>query len=266
MTNTRYSCVLSAVKERRPLVHHITNYVTVNDCANITLAIGGAPVMAHAHEEVAEMVGIANALVLNIGTLDPTQVEAMLIAGRAAKARNVPIILDPVGAGATRLRTEVAHRLIQALPIAVIKGNAGEIGTLAGSDAEVKGVDSASLSGDPREVVVSFAEQSGMTVVMSGATDIVSDGRRTLLIENGDPMMGKISGTGCMASSLIGTCSGVETDMVVASAAALSVFGIAGERAAVNTTGPGSFKFSLFDSVAAITPEDLIAFGKIRSG
>lgn len=256
--------VLALVREKKPLVHHITNYVTVNDCANITLCTGAAPVMAHAPEEVEEMVALAGALVLNIGTLSPDQVDAMLRAGHAAERYDIPIVLDPVGAGATTLRTTSARLLATDLQISVIKGNAGEIGTLAGVVAHVRGVDSHGVQGDPIEITRAFAERTGMVVAMSGATDIVSDGSAILLVENGHPMMGTISGTGCMAASITGACAAVSRKHLISSAAAFAALGIAGERAAAVANGPGTFKPALFDALAALTPEDLKGGAKIR--
>lgn len=264
-TQTPYSAILSAAREKTPLVHHITNYVTVNDCANITLCAGGAPVMAHAPEEVEEMVQYAGALVLNIGTLDTAQIESMMKVGKAAAERDIPIILDPVGAGATTMRTDAAQRLMDQLPIAILKGNAGEIGVLAGVDAKVRGVDSAGITGDPVEIAQAYAERTGMTVVMSGQTDIISDGSRALLVENGHPLMGAISGTGCMAASVTGVFAAVGPDRLTSAAAALATFGIAGERAAQRASGPGSFKVALFDALAALTPDDMIRDARIRS-
>lgn len=265
MTARSYSVFLESVREKCPLVHHITNYVTVNDCANITMCAGAAPVMAHALEEVEEMVSYAGALVLNIGTLDPAQITSMLKAGHAAESHNIPIILDPVGAGATELRTSTARMLMNELSISVLKGNAGEIGVLAGADAEVRGVDSAGLSGDAVSITKSFAERTGITVVMSGKTDIISDGKKTLLVDNGDPMMGAISGTGCMAASLIGAYAAVSSDYVDSSAVALAVFGLAGEWASKRSSGPGSFKMALFDDLSRIRSDDIDTGGKIRS-
>ncbi|MFH1126944.1 MAG: hydroxyethylthiazole kinase, partial [archaeon] len=184
------SNLLETLKQKRPIIHHITNYVTVNECANITLAIGAAPVMAHAKEEVEEMVSISNALVLNIGTLDPAQIESMLLAGKKANELNIPIILDPCGAGATRLRTEAAKKLIKQLKIAIIKGNAGEIGTLAEVEAEVHGVESGGMFGDTQKVAQSLAKKTGSTVVITGKIDIVADKDRIYRIENGSPMTG----------------------------------------------------------------------------
>jgi hydroxyethylthiazole kinase len=257
--------IFALVRERHPLVHHITNYVTVNDCANITICGGGSPVMADAREEAEEMAAVANALVLNIGTLNPALVESMIAAGQMANKRKIPVVLDPVGAGATRLRTESAMRLLDEVSVTILKGNAGEIGVLAGAEAQVRGVDSRGMTGDPVTIARNFARTAGITVVVTGATDIVTDGRRVLLVENGDPMMGRISGTGCMAASVIGVFAAICCDPVSASAAALAAFGLAGERAAAGAArGPATFKVALFDELAALSPEDLAQGARIR--
>jgi hydroxyethylthiazole kinase len=265
MKKQQISDLFSLVREKRPLVHHITNYVTVNDCANITLCAGGAPVMADAADEVEEMAAIASALVLNIGTLNPVQIESMVLAGRMANDRKIPVILDPVGAGATQYRTKTARRLLDTLDIAIIKGNAGEIGVLAGAEAKVRGVDSHGLSGDPVAIAQEYAETAGLTVAISGATDIITDGKHTLLVENGHPMMGSISGTGCMAASVTGVFAAESKDMVLASTAAFAAIGIAGERAAAGVRGPFSFKTALFDELASLTPDDLARAARIRT-
>lgn len=260
-----FADLLFTVRARRPLIHHITNTVTMNDCANVTLCIGAAPVMAEAPEEVEEMVAIAAALVLNIGTLSQHQVGSMLKAGRRANECNIPIILDPVGAGATRMRTDAALMLLDRLEIAVLKGNAGEIGTLAGARGKVRGVDSEDAGGDALAISRTFAENTGLTVVVSGATDIVTDGRRVLLVDNGHEMMGMLSGTGCMAASLAGAFAAVSSDYVISSAAALAAFGLAGEIAAVRAAGPYSFRTVLFDELAALLPKDLFRGARVRS-
>jgi hydroxyethylthiazole kinase len=264
MKNKKFADLFTRLREKHPLVHHITNYVTVNDCANITLAIGAAPVMADAPEEVREMVTFAGALVLNIGTLNSGQIEAMILAGGMANDKKIPVILDPVGAGATRFRTDSSLRLLDELEIAVLKGNAGEIGVLAGAEAYVRGVDSFGMSGDPVKIARTFAREAGITVVISGATDIVTDGKRILLVDNGHPMMGSISGTGCMAASVTGAFAAVSDDPVIASATAMAAFGIAGEKAAAGARGPYSFKAALFDELAGLAPEDLASCAKIR--
>ena len=264
MKSKQFSDLFTCLREKRPLVHHITNYVTVNDCANITIAVGAAPVMADAPEEVCEMVTFAGALVLNIGTLNRGQIESMILAGGMANDRKIPVILDPVGAGATRFRTDTALRLLDELKITILKGNAGEIGVLAGAEAQVRGVDSFGMTGDPIRIAQHFAKRAGVAVVVSGATDIVTDGKRILLVDNGHPMMGSISGTGCMAASVTGAFAAVSEDPIIASAAALAAFGIAGQRAAAGTRGPYSFKTALFDKMAALNPEDLASGARIR--
>lgn len=265
MNESVYTKIFEDIRKKRPLVHHITNYVTVNDAANITLCVGGAPVMAHAVAEVEEMVALAGVLVLNIGTPDPAQVDAMLLAGRAAESKGIPIVLDPVGAGATRYRTDLVRSLMDELTITVIKGNQGEIGVLSGADAKVRGVDSDGIQGDPIAITKDFAGSRGITVAMSGATDIVSDGDRVLLVDNGDPRMGCISGTGCMAASVTGACIAVSSDPVSATATGLSLLGVAGERAARRTSGPGSFKTALFDELSALTPDAFARELRIRN-
>ncbi len=258
----KYAHILDLVRERNPLVHQITNYVTVNDCANMTICFGASPVMSHAPEDVVDMIKIASVLVLNIGTLDEKQIEGMLAAANGAKKYGIPIVLDPVGAGATPYRTQTSERFMNELPISVVKGNAGEIGTLACVSATVRGVDSGNISGEPKEIARSFAKEYGCTVVMSGAEDIVSDGKRVVGIVNGVPMMGKISGTGCMASAVCGACTAV-SNPVDGCIAAMTALGIAGEEAAKTAKGPGSFKPAFFDAVASLTNEQFIKSARI---
>ena len=259
----KYAEILESVRTASPLVHQITNYVTVNDCANITLCIGASPVMSHAPEDVIDMTKIANALVLNIGTLDPGQIEGMLVAGRVAAERNIPIILDPVGAGATPYRTKTAQQLIEELPIAVIKGNAGEIGTLAGVAATARGVDSGDEAGDKKTIVKILAAELGGVVIMSGEEDLISNGTRVAGVRNGVPLMGRISGTGCMASAVTGAFAAVAPDTMDGCIAAMVSLGIAGETAANTAAGPGSFKPAFLDAVAALTPEQVAGHAKV---
>ncbi len=263
MRSKELTDLLKTVREKHPLVHHITNYVTVNDCANITICAGGAPVMADAPEEVAEMAAVAGALVLNIGTLNAAQVDSMILAGTMANDRQIPVILDPVGAGATRFRTETVQRLLDELKIAVIKGNAGEIGVLAGAGGKVRGVDSHGLAGDVAGIAKDYAKSARLVVSVSGATDIVTDGKHTLLVENGHPLMGSISGTGCMAASVTGVFCAACDDPLKASVAAFAAFGLAGERAAAGARGPLSFKAALFDELAGLTPAVLARDARI---
>jgi hydroxyethylthiazole kinase len=247
---------LRRLREMRPLVHQITNYVVMNETANATLALGALPVMAHAPEEVEEMVGIAGALVLNIGTLSSSWVEAMLRAGRAANARGVPVVLDPVGAGATRYRTETALRILDEVDVAVLRGNAGEVATLAGVDAEVRGVESIGTADTAAQVAKRAASTLGVVASVTGSVDHVSDGERVVAVENGHPLLASITGTGCMSSAVTGAFLAVRRDdPLEAAAEALAAFGVAGENAAPGAKGPGSFHVNLYDALAALDPE-----------
>ncbi len=257
---------LRRIGGERPLVHHVTNYVTANLVANVTLATGALPVMAHAREEVEGMAGLASALVLNIGTLDGGQVEAMILAGRRANERGVPVVLDPVGAGATSLRTKTAERLLSELEVSAVCGNAGEVATLAGLSSEMRGVES--LSGDAREAAEGAARAFGVTVAATGEVDYVSDGTRTLAVENGHALMGRMVGSGCASTAVVGCFSAVgaggDPETV---AGALACFGLAGEAAAgvPEVGGPGTFEPRLLDALAALAGDpDRLAGARIR--
>jgi hydroxyethylthiazole kinase len=243
---------LAVIRERKPLVHNITNYVVMNETANAVLALGALPVMAHAREEVEEMVGLAGALVLNIGTLEEAWVDAMVAAGAAANARGVPIVLDPVGAGATRYRTETAKRLLDTLDVAVLRGNAGEVATLVGVEAEVRGVESVGARGDAAELARQAARTLGVVASVTGAVDHVSDGERSAAISNGHPLLASITGTGCMSTAITGCYLAAKGDPFEAAVEALVAFGVAGEDAAAQAKGPGSFHVALYDSLAAL--------------
>ena len=254
---------LRRLRDAKPLVHQITNYVVMNETANATLALGALPVMAHARDEVEEMVELAGALVINIGTLSPHWVEAMLLAGRAATERGVPVVLDPVGAGATRYRTETAKRILDEVDVTVLRGNAGEVATLVGVDAEVRGVESIGAGGDPADLAQEAARALGVVASVTGPTDHVSDGERTVAIANGDPMLAAITGTGCMSSAITGCFLAVNRDRPLDGAAeALVAFGVAGEDAAREAKGPGSFHVALYDALAALDPATLD--GRVR--
>ncbi|MBA3044652.1 MAG: hydroxyethylthiazole kinase [Euryarchaeota archaeon] len=255
--------MLGIIREKKPLVHHITNWVTISECASITRSLGALPVMAHAEEEVEEMVSISGALVLNIGTLTPVLINAMIKAGKQANLRGIPVILDIVGVGATGLRTDSTRRILSEVKIAVIKGNAGEVATLAGAQAEVRGVESISVEGRTEEHAVTLAVSENCTVVVTAAVDLVTDGERMFMIGNGHPMMGEVVGTGCMAASVIGSFAAVEEDVTLAAACAMVVYGIAGEMAAVDAKGPGSMKQNLFDAIMAVGKEDILNGAKI---
>ena len=245
--------VLRRLGEERPLVHHLTNYVTVNLVANATLATGALPVMANAVEEVEEMAATASALVINMGTLDGTWVEAMILGGREANGRGIPVVLDPVGAGATRFRTETPERLLSEVSFAAVCGNAGEISTLAGLAAEVRGVES--IGGDARVAVQKAAQRLGTTVAATGETDYVCDGERLFAVKNGHPLMGRIVGSGCASTAVIGCFAAVGGGNAETVAGALAYFGQAGEAAATGSEGPGTFEPRLLDALASLASD-----------
>ncbi len=255
---------LTRLRERRPLIHHITNFVVMNITANITLCAGALPVMAHARQEVEDMTASADALVLNIGTLWPEQVEAMLLAGGRANAKGIPIVLDPVGAGATPYRTETAHRLLNELSIAIVRGNAAEIAALTGLEAGIRGVEAVAASGDPATIALALARRYHCSAAVTGAVDVVTDGERLFRVHNGYPLMAKVTGTGCMATSVIAAFSAIEKDSALAAAAALACYGLAGERAAERAMGPGSFQMHLFDALTALDKEAVCAGVRIH--
>lgn len=249
---------LRAIRERKPLVHNITNYVVMNETANATLALGALPVMAHAGEEVEEMVGLASAVVLNIGTLSPHWVDAMLLAGTAATERGTPIVLDPVGVGATEYRTQTAHRLLDAVRVTVLRGNAGEVATLVGAHAEVRGVESIVAGLEPGELARTAAQRLGVVVSVTGPVDHVSDGERVVAVANGHALLSTVTGTGCMSSALTGCFLAAKpAEPIEAAAEALAAFGVAAEDAAAGANGPGTFHARLYDGLYALDPETL---------
>jgi hydroxyethylthiazole kinase len=246
---------LRKLRARRPLVHQITNYVVMNETANATLALGALPVMAHAPQEVEEMAANAGALVLNIGTLSEHWIEAMLLAGQAAKG---PIVLDPVGAGATRYRTETAERLLAELDVTVVRGNAAEVATLAGHAAEIRGVESINTASTTTEVVRDAARTLGTIVSVTGPTDHVSDGERVVAVSNGHELLATVSGTGCMSTAVTGSFLAAKPkEPLEAAAEALAAFGVAGEDAARDARGPGTFHAGLYDALYNLDPDTL---------
>jgi hydroxyethylthiazole kinase len=249
---------LREVRERKPLVHQITNYVVMNETANATLALGALPVMAHAREEVEEMVALAGALVLNIGTLSPHWVDAMVLAGRAANEAGTPVVLDPVGAGATRYRTETARRLLDEINVTVVRANQGEIATLLGVTAEVRGVESIGVAGEPGDLARNAAATLGLVASVTGPIDHVSDGETVFEVANGHELLASVTGTGCMSTALTGCFLAVKRDTPLEAAAeALAAFGVAAEDAAAGAKGPGSFHAGLYDALAALDPATL---------
>ncbi|MFZ5562968.1 MAG: hydroxyethylthiazole kinase [Thermodesulfobacteriota bacterium] len=245
------------IRERQPLIHHITNFVVMNMTANVTLAVGASPVMAHAHEEVKDMAAFAGALVLNIGTLTPYWIDAMIMAGKTAGQRGIPIVLDPVGSGATALRTEAAKKILAEVPISVVRGNASEVMSLfADKDAvNIRGVDSLETVDAVRHGAQMLAGNLKKVLAVTGPVDIVTDGTRTVEVHNGTPMFSRVTGTGCSATTVISCFCAVEPDLLAATATALGYYGLAGEEAARVSAGPGSFQGALYDALYNL-PED----------
>ncbi len=252
MTINYYTDLLK-IRNAKPLVHHITNYVVMNVSANITLSLGASPIMAHARPEVEDMASIANVLYINIGTLSDHWIESMLAAGKMANKKHVPVLLDPVGAGATRYRTETAKKILNEVKVDVIKGNAGEMQSLAGEKVKVKGVDSTTSAG--LETAEALAKEYGLTAVITGREDYISNGRQSAKVKNGTDMFSRITGAGCMLGSVIASFMAVNNDSFAAAIEGLTSFEIAGEKAAARTKLPGSFMVALIDEIYSLNEE-----------
>ncbi len=248
---------LQKLRETKPLIHNITNFVVMNYTANALLSCGASPVMAHAAEEVEEMVSMAGALVLNIGTLTPVWIDAMIKAGKKANQLNIPVVLDPVGSGATKFRTGSARRILEKVAVSVIRGNASEVLSLAGKDFGTKGVDSVHSVEDAAERAGRLAEEMGAILAITGQVDFVTDGTRNYRVFNGHELMSRVTGTGCTASALVGAFLAVDENAVHAATTALAYLGLAGEKAAVTAVGPGSFQMDMLDALFTLGGKDL---------
>jgi len=255
---------LAKLRQIKPLIHNITNFVVMNFTANALLAAGASPVMAHAENEVEDMVGFAGALVLNLGTLSDAWVVSMLKAGIKAGQLGIPVVLDPVGAGATPLRTQSAHSILAATRVSIIRGNSSEILALGSTTATTKGVDATHSVDQAAATGLSLARELGTTLAITGPTDLITDGNRVVTVDNGHPLMPRVTGTGCSATAIIGAFAAVDADPVSAAATALAYFGLAGERAGNRCDGPGSFMIGLLDALYQLTPEDLRQGGRIK--
>ncbi|WP_163538907.1 hydroxyethylthiazole kinase [Gracilibacillus sp. YIM 98692] len=254
--------MIEQVREKQPLIHNITNQVVMNFTANGLYAMGASPVMAHAKEEVEDMARIANAVVLNIGTLTQDQVDAMILAGKAANQVGIPVVLDPVGVGATPLRTKSAERIIREVKLSIIRGNAGEIASLAGVEAEVRGVDSEGEFHLEQLAEAAFHKWE-VPVAITGAQDLVYDGSSGYLISNGHPLLSKVTGTGCLLTSVIASFLAVEGNVLQAAASAISYYGIAAEKAADKTRSPGSFAVRFLDELHDLMAEEVEERSKV---
>ncbi|MEJ9221237.1 hydroxyethylthiazole kinase [Paenibacillus glucanolyticus] len=261
------SALLSKVQQTGPLVHNMTNVVVTNFTANGLYALGASPVMAYAPEEVADMAAIAGAVVLNIGTLNRELVDAMITAGQSANAHGVPILLDPVGAGATRFRTESAQRILREVKVSLVRGNAAEVAHLVGEAREIKGVDAGS-SGDlgNAELAVRAARELDTMVVITGKEDVITDGTDVRIITGGHALLTKVTGAGCLLTSVLGAFAAVESNLLLAGTAGLAFYGAAASRAAERTAdlGPGSFQIAFLDELSKLHPGSLQGYAAIR--
>jgi hydroxyethylthiazole kinase len=255
---------LTAIRTTAPLVHNITNFVVMNNTANALLSIGASPVMAHAQEEVEEMTALSSALVINIGTLSSEWLESMLLAMRAARRDGIPIIFDPVGAGATSFRTKACLRLLKLVNPDVIRGNASEIMALSGSHHKTRGVDSDTTGTDASEEAIKLAHTYKSVVCVSGEVDFITDGKNTARVYNGDPMMPKVTGLGCTASAVVGAFCGVNNNYLDATMHAMTVMGICGELAARQAHGPGTLQLHFIDNLYNLNDKDLSACARVE--
>lgn len=251
--------VITKIREKNPIVFHITNMVTINDCANITLALGASPLMSFCEEELEDILSFSSTLVLNIGTMDKAMRKMAVKAGKIANKLGKPVILDPVGAGASKVRMVLVEELIKNVDFAVIKGNMAEIKSIAGiKNKNNKGVDSVENFEKADEIAIDLANKLNTVIALTGKQDVVTDGKRIAKINNGTPILGKVTGTGCMTASLIGSACAVESDYFLGATIGVSIMGISGEIAEFRLTegqGSSSLRVGIIDSVYNITSE-----------
>jgi hydroxyethylthiazole kinase len=266
MNITEVTSHLEILREKNPLVHNITNVVVTNYVANGLLSLGASPVMAYAKEEVADMAKIASSLVLNIGTLSTTEIEAMIIAGKAANSSGVPVVLDPVGAGATAFRTESVRRILAEVKVDILRGNSAEIANVIGENWLIKGVDAGEGAGDIVELAKKTATKHACVVVITGKDDVITDGNETYIVENGHVMLTKVTGAGCLLSAVIGAFSAIAENKVLTSVSALVYYGIAAEIAASKQAenGPGSFQIELLNQLYKVSKPELESLAKFH--
>ncbi len=250
---------LVTIREKSPLVHNITNYVVMNTTANALLSLGASPIMAHAIEEVTELVDISNALVINIGTLSSPWIDSMRKAARRARERGIPVILDPVGAGASRLRTDTAMMLLRESLPTIVRGNASEIRALCSEEAATKGVDSVHASDDAKNAAREIASRHDCVVSISGEEDFIVGGSETVKVSGGHPLMPKVTGMGCTASALTGAFAAVNSDSASAAAHAMAAMAAAGKIAGTTSRGPGSFQVSFLDALHQLAEDDFVS-------
>lgn len=257
----KLNSIMAEIRSQSPLIHQITNYVSINDCANVVLALGGKPIMAHSPLEVEEIVSKSSALVINTGTPSEDRIKSYILAGKRANQMGIPVVLDPVGAGATDFRNEIVEKILKEVSISVLRGNMSEIKSIYGINTKIRGVDSAEnpLHGG-LEIAKGLANKLGCTVAITGEIDVVSNGYKSYTMENGHEFLSSITGTGCMTTSLIGTCCSVENDPIYGAIAGISIMAIAGEKALgylKDNEGLGSFKVYLMDAINRFSSQDI---------
>ncbi|MCM0755999.1 hydroxyethylthiazole kinase [Desulfovibrio aminophilus] len=253
------------IRRANPLVLNVTNNVVTNITANALLALGASPAMSHAAEDAKELAWLAQAVVLNIGTPAADYVESMFAAGASAREKGIPVILDPVAAGATAYRRRLCRDLLENVRPSVIRGNASEIMALAGENAVSKGADSVHGSGEARSAARSLARAHSCVVCVSGAVDYVTDGKTTLAVSNGVELMTKVTGLGCTATALIGAFTAVNADRLTATAHAMAVMGLAGELAAQGASGPGTLEARFLDALYTLDEAAVAAGARLEA-
>ena len=266
MEKAKVQSLLKKIRNTNPLIHNITNIVVANYSANGLLALGASPVMADAVEEVAEMAKAADALVINMGTLNRDTVESMIVAGKSANEVQTPVILDPVGVGATTFRTQVSQQLLKQIKIAVVRGNAAEIANMIGEKWEIKGVDAGSAKGNVTELAKMAANKLDTVVVVTGKDDIITNGSETFVVHNGHPLLTKVTGSGCLLSAVVGAFAAVENNYLEAATAALVYYGVAAEIAANKTDeqGPGSFQMEFLNQLSMVSSSEIDLYGAFK--
>ncbi|MFD0049808.1 hydroxyethylthiazole kinase [Actinomycetes bacterium NPDC127524] len=257
---------IEKIRMDNPLIHNITNAVVTNFTANGLLAMGASPVMAHAHEEVADMAKISSAVVLNMGTLDERAVQSMIIAGKSANEHGVPVVFDPVGAGATPYRTESARKILQEVQVSILRGNAAEASHLIGEEWIIKGVDAGEGRKDVTNLARKTARKFGCISVITGIEDVITDGTTVYKCGNGHPILTKVTGTGCLLSSVTAAFAASSVNLLKAAAEACAFYGVAAELAAGKTqeNGPGSFQIEFLNQLSKVSIKELEERQKIR--
>jgi hydroxyethylthiazole kinase len=253
--------LLVKIRKSSPLVHNITNFVVMNSSANMLLAIGASPVMAHCISEVEEMTSMADALVLNIGTLDENWVDAMILAAGTANSKKIPVIFDPVGAGATKLRTDMTRKIIQESKISVLRGNGSEIFSLISDEFKTRGVDSSvSIDRSIIEPAITISREFNAVIAISGKEDMITDGKTTYCVANGHPIMTRVTGIGCGLTAIVAAfCARSDGDLLPAVAAAHGFYGLCGELAHESSHGPGSFFVRFIDLLHRVGEKEIFS-------